>query len=88
MKSRIVELLEAARVDGATERVINLRGPLSEDRVEREVARVPVVDAGRPGVRARAGIEELLGQRVHLDLHVKVAKDWQRDPKQLRRLGF
>jgi len=25
---------------------------------------------------------------VHLDLHVKVAKDWQRDPKQLGRLGF
>jgi GTP-binding protein Era len=30
----------------------------------------------------------MLGQRVHLDLRVKVAKDWQRDPKQLRRLGF
>ena len=40
------------------------------------------------GTRARRGIEGLLGQRVHLDLHVKVAKDWQRDPKQLQRLGF
>ncbi|MDQ2782162.1 MAG: KH domain-containing protein, partial [Actinomycetota bacterium] len=40
------------------------------------------------GTTARAGIEALLGQRVHLDLHVKVAKDWQRDPKQLQRLGF
>ncbi len=40
------------------------------------------------GITARAGIEALLGQRVHLDLHVKVAKDWQRDPKQLQRLGF
>ena len=40
------------------------------------------------GTRARAGIEALLGQRIHLDLHVKVAKDWQRDPRQLRRLGF
>ncbi|MGW3136942.1 hypothetical protein ACWDAQ_13705, partial [Streptomyces sp. NPDC001139] len=28
------------------------------------------------------------GTPVFLDLHVKVAKDWQRDPKQLRRLGF
>ena len=36
----------------------------------------------------RQGIEELLGQQVYLDLHVKVAKDWQRDPKQLQRLGF
>ena len=35
-----------------------------------------------------SGIEELLGQQVYLDLHVKVAKDWQRDPKQLQRLGF
>ena len=40
------------------------------------------------GTRARAGIEGLLGERVHLDLRVKVAKDWQRDPKQLSRLGF
>ncbi|GAA6524732.1 GTPase Era [Intrasporangium sp. DVR] len=40
------------------------------------------------GTNARRGIEALLGQRVYLDLHVKVAKDWQRDPKQLQRLGF
>jgi GTP-binding protein Era len=40
------------------------------------------------GTNARRGIEALLGQRVFLDLHVKVAKDWQRDPKQLQRLGF
>lgn len=40
------------------------------------------------GSRARQGIEALLGAAVYLDLHVKVAKDWQRDPKQLHRLGF
>jgi GTP-binding protein Era len=40
------------------------------------------------GSRARAQIEALLGARVYLDLRVKVAKDWQRNPKQLRRLGF
>ncbi|TJY70503.1 GTPase Era [Arthrobacter sp. CAU 1506] len=40
------------------------------------------------GTRARKGIEGLLGTRVYLDLHVKIAKDWQRDPKQLVRLGF
>ncbi len=40
------------------------------------------------GTQARQGIEALLGHRVYLDLHVKVAKDWQRDPKQLQRLGF
>ncbi len=40
------------------------------------------------GTTARAQIERLLGTRVYLDLHVAVAKDWQRDPKQLRKLGF
>ncbi|RBQ19930.1 GTPase Era [Spongiactinospora rosea] len=40
------------------------------------------------GTRARKQIEALLGTRVYLDLHIKIAKDWQRDPKQLRRLGF
>jgi GTP-binding protein Era len=37
---------------------------------------------------SRKHIEALLGTRVYLDLRVKVAKDWQRDPAQLRRLGF
>ena len=40
------------------------------------------------GSRARRQIEALLGTPVYLDLRVKIAKDWQRDPKQLRRLGF
>jgi GTP-binding protein Era len=40
------------------------------------------------GTAARTQIEKLLGTKVYLDLHVKVAKNWQRDPKQLGRLGF
>lgn len=44
-----------------------------------------LADVGR---RARAGIEPLIGSRVYLSLHVRVAKEWQRDPKQLGRLGF
>ena len=40
------------------------------------------------GSRARTEINRLLDRKVHLDLRVKVAKDWQRDPKQLGRLGF
>ncbi len=40
------------------------------------------------GTAARRQIEALLGTRVFLDLHVTVAKDWQRDPRQLRKLGF
>ncbi len=40
------------------------------------------------GTQARRQIEALLGSQVYLDLRIKVAKNWQRDPKQLRRLGF
>jgi GTP-binding protein Era len=40
------------------------------------------------GVRARAAIEPLVGTQVFLSMRVKVAKEWQRDAKQLGRLGF
>lgn len=40
------------------------------------------------GARARAQIEPLVGTQVFLKLHVRIAKEWQRDPKQLGRLGF
>jgi GTPase len=40
------------------------------------------------GAQAREQVEALLGTPTYLDLRVKVAKDWQRDPRQLRRLGF
>lgn len=61
--------------------------------VERDSQKAIVIGRGgqrlkEVGTRARAHIEALLGTAVYLDLHVKVAKDWQRDPKQLRRLGF
>jgi GTPase len=61
--------------------------------VERESQKAIVIGKGGArlrdvGTRARREIQALLGQRVHLDLRVKVAKDWQRDPKQLQRLGF
>jgi GTP-binding protein Era len=61
--------------------------------VERDSQKAIVIGRGgsrlrEVGTTARRGIEALLGQRVHLDLHVKVAKDWQRDPRQLQRLGF
>jgi GTP-binding protein Era len=61
--------------------------------VERDSQKAIVIGRGgsrlrEVGTAARQGIEGLLGCRVHLDLRVKVAKDWQRDPKQLQRLGF
>ena len=61
--------------------------------VERESQKAIVIGKGGSrlrdvGTTARREIQALLGRRVHLDLRVKVAKDWQRDPKQLQRLGF
>jgi GTP-binding protein Era len=61
--------------------------------VERDSQKAIVIGKGgerlrEVGTNARKQIEALLGSRVYLDLRVKVAKDWQRDPKQLRRLGF
>ncbi len=40
------------------------------------------------GSRARQQISALLGTPVHLDLRIKVLKEWQRDAKHLNRLGF
>ena len=40
------------------------------------------------GTAARAQIEQMYGNRIFLELHVNVAKDWQRDPKQMGKLGF
>ena len=40
------------------------------------------------GSNARVQIETLLGTKCYLNLHIKVSKDWQRDPKALERLGF
>ena len=61
--------------------------------VERESQKAIIIGRGgsrlrEVGTTARQGIEKVLGHKVYLDLHVKVAKDWQRDPKQLQRLGF
>lgn len=71
--------------------------PLTDVRanlfVERETQKAIVIGKGgarlkQVGTRARREIEQLLGTPVFLDIRVKVAKDWQKDPKQLRRLGF
>ena len=40
------------------------------------------------GAIARKDIENLLGMQVFLQIHVKVSKEWQKDPKLLARLGF
>ena len=61
--------------------------------VERDSQKAIIIGRGgsrlkEVGARSRAGIEPLDGGRVFLSLRVRVAKEWQRDPKQLGRLGF
>ena len=61
--------------------------------VERDSQKAIVIGKGGSRIRdvgaaAREPIERLLGRHVFLSIRVKVAKDWQRDPKQLGRLGF
>jgi GTPase len=61
--------------------------------VERDSQKAIIIGKGGSrlkaiGSQARASIEKMLGTPVYLDLRVKVAKEWQRDPKQLGRLGF
>ena len=61
--------------------------------VERDSQKGIVIGKGgarlrKVGTAARGKIEKLLGTKIYLDLRVKVAKNWQSDPKQLGRLGF
>jgi len=61
--------------------------------VERDSQKAIIIGKGGSrlkeiGTQARASIEALLGRKIFLSIRVKVAKDWQRDPKQLQKLGF
>lgn len=61
--------------------------------VERDSQKAIVIGRGgarlrEVGTAARKEIEQMLGRKVFLDLHVRVAKDWQSNPKSLRKLGF
>jgi GTP-binding protein Era len=83
----IAVLVEEMQVEGKLTKIY------ADLYVERDSQKSIVI--GKGGVRlkdvgskARAEIEHLLGTRVYLDLHVRVAKEWQRDPRQLRKLGF
>lgn len=61
--------------------------------VERSSQKAIVIGKGASrlrtvGAQARANIENLLGEKINLHLYVKVAKNWQTDPKMLQRFGF
>ena len=61
--------------------------------VERESQKYIIIGKGgsnlrKIGTKAREQIEAMLGTRMYLNIHVKVAKEWQSDPRALNRLGF
>jgi GTP-binding protein Era len=83
----------AVTVDEIRRRDSGLQEIFATIHLERDSQKGIVIGPGgsrlkRIGSTARSGIEELLGERVHLALHVAVERDWQRDPKKLDRLGF
>ncbi|AKA34557.1 MAG: GTPase Era [Muricauda sp.] len=42
----------------------------------------------RVGIQARKDLEKFFGKQVHIELFVKVNKNWRSDPNQLRRFGY
>lgn len=61
--------------------------------VERDSQKPIIIGKGAQNLvyvkkKLRTPVNRIVGQKARLDLHVKVAKGWQSDPKQLERLGF
>ncbi len=72
------------------ERIIRMRSVIM---VERESQKGIVIGhKGAPlkrvGIEARKDLERFFGKQVHLELYVKVAKNWRSDQRQLRRFGY
>jgi GTP-binding protein Era len=103
VEARIAELIREAALDGVHDELphsiavtvdeIQPQAVYATVHLERPSQKGIVIGAKgarlkQIGIRARAGIEQLLGRPIHLDLHVAVESDWQRDPKKLRRLGY
>jgi GTPase len=103
VEARIAELIREAALDGVHDELphsiavtvdeIQPQAVYATVHLERPSQKGIVIGAKgarlkQIGIRARAGIQQLLGRPIHLDLHVAVESDWQRDPKKLRRLGY
>ncbi len=86
----VIEDIEERQGRAEGDELIDVRAVLY---VERDSQKGIVIGKGgarlrEVGTTSRTQIEKLLGTKVFLELRVKVAKNWQRDPKQLGRLGF
>ena len=103
VEQRIAELIREAALDGVRDELphsiavtvdeVQPRAVYATLHLERPSQKGIVIGSRgtrlkQIGIRARREIEQLLGHRVHLDLHVAVEADWQRDPRKLDRLGF
>jgi GTPase len=91
--SLAVVIDEVSTREGRTEEQGDLIDVHAIIYVERDSQKGIVIGKGgarlrEVGTAARTQIEKLLGTKVYLELRVKIAKNWQRDPKQLGRLGF
>lgn len=42
----------------------------------------------RVGMEARRDLEKFFGKQVHIELFVKVSKDWRSNDRELRRFGY
>jgi GTP-binding protein Era len=72
------------------EKIIRIRSVIM---VERETQKGIIIGhkgtaIKRVGVEARKDLEKFFGKQVHLELYVKVNKNWRSDDKQLKRFGY
>jgi GTPase len=103
LEARVAELIREAALDGVRDELphsiavtvdeVQPRAVYATLHLERPSQKGIVIGTRgarlkQIGIRARREIEQLLGHSIHLDLHVAVEADWQRDPKKLDRLGF
>jgi len=72
------------------EKIIRIRSIIM---VERETQKGIIIGhkgsaLKRVGVEARKDLEKFFGKQVHLELYVKVNKNWRSDQRQLKRFGY
>jgi GTP-binding protein Era len=72
------------------ERIIRIRSVIM---VERDTQKGIIIGhkgeaLKRVGMQARADLEKFFGKQIHIELYVKVNKDWRSNANQLKRFGY
>ncbi|GIJ94657.1 GTPase Era [Capnocytophaga stomatis] len=73
-----------------SEQIIHIRSVIM---VERETQKGIIIGhkgeaLKKVGVQARADLEKFFGKQIHIEIFVKVNKDWRSNARQLRRFGY